>query len=137
MLDGKSAADIDRIQLGTDLLQLAIQVDHLIQLTPVIDIVLDAFVQKDMKHLQLEFVFVALDLVYIKFQDVFRADAKPGSIKRKRRLFFRGNPDAQLERHSHGFRVFFQFSLLSSTGITFLKPVLSKLCDAAWYRVFA
>ena len=34
------------------------------------------FIKEDMKHFQLEPVFVALDLIYIKLQDIFR----PGSL---------------------------------------------------------
>src|ERR1700754_1573791 len=47
MFDREATADIDRIQLRTDLLKLAIKVDDLVQLAPVIDIVLDPLVEED------------------------------------------------------------------------------------------
>src|SRR5882762_9310034 len=53
MLDREATADIDRIQLGTDLLELAVKVNDLVQFAPVIDIVLDPFVEEDVQHLQL------------------------------------------------------------------------------------
>jgi hypothetical protein len=71
MFDGEAAADIDGIKFGADLFQLAIQVDYFIEFTPVINIVFDAFVEEDVQHFQLEPVFIAFNLIYIKFQDVF------------------------------------------------------------------
>ena len=42
MFDREAAADIDGVQFGVYLLELAIKVDDLIQFAPVIDIVFDA-----------------------------------------------------------------------------------------------
>src|SRR5688572_12903956 len=75
---GKSTPDIDGIQFGADLFQLAIQVDHLVKLTPVIDIVFYALVQENMEHLELEPVFISFDLVNIEFQYVPGAEPEAG-----------------------------------------------------------
>src|SRR6185437_16725097 len=83
MLDRETAADVDRIQLRADLFQLAIQIDHLIQLAPIIDVVLDALVEKDMEHFQLEPVFIPFDLVHIEFEHIAGPETQPGGIERK------------------------------------------------------
>ena len=75
MFDREAAADIDGIQFGADLLQLAVQVDHFIQLAPVINIILDAFIQEQVQHLQVVAVFIPFNFIYLKFQDVFCAYA--------------------------------------------------------------
>src|SRR5882757_6198967 len=58
MFDRESSTNIDRIKLRTYFFQLAIKVDDLIQFTPVIDIILNTFVQKNVEHLQLELAFI-------------------------------------------------------------------------------
>ena len=97
MLDWESAADIYRIKLRTDFFQLAIEIDHLVQLTPIIDIILYAFVQKDMKHFQLKLLFVSFDLVDIKFEDVFCTYTQSRRVKRKIRFFFGSNTYAEFK----------------------------------------
>src|SRR5690606_38565465 len=62
MLYWKTAPDIYGVEFGTDLLQLTVQIDDLIELTPVIDIVFDALVKEYMEHLQLKPVFIAFNL---------------------------------------------------------------------------
>src|SRR5690349_1890332 len=60
MLDRKSTPYIDRIQFRTDLFQLAIKINDLVQFAPVVYIILDPFVQEDMQHFQLKLAFVSL-----------------------------------------------------------------------------
>ena len=71
VFDGEATTDINRIQFRTNFFQLTIKVDHFIEFTPVIDIIFDSFVEEDVQHFQLEAVFVAFNLIYIKFQNVF------------------------------------------------------------------
>ena len=76
VLDGKSATDIDGVKLWTDFLQLAIEVHHLIEFRPIVDVVLDTLVQEDVQHLQLELIFISFDVINIELEDIFRSNAK-------------------------------------------------------------
>src|ERR1044072_5102864 len=77
----EASADIDRIQFRTYFLKLAIQVYHLVKLTPVVDIILYPFVKEDVKHLQLKAIFIALNFVDVKFQYIPGPETQAGSIE--------------------------------------------------------
>ena len=131
VLDGEPTADIDGIQLGADLFELTVQVDDLVQLAPIVDIVLDALIEKDVQHLQLEAVFVPLDLVHIELEYIPGPESKPGGVKREGRLFFCRHPDAQFERDFHGAFVLLQFVLIVQNGDDVPETAIQQGSDAA------
>jgi hypothetical protein len=131
MFDGESAADIDGIQFGADLFQLAVEVDHLIELTPVIDVVLDPFIEEDMEHFQLKAVFVALDLIDIEFQHLPGPETETGSIERKGRLFFCRHPDTQLEGHLHRPLILLELILVVQDGDDVFESAVEQGGDPA------
>ena len=131
MLDRKAPAYIDGIQLGADLFQLAIEIDHLIELAPVVDIVLDPFVEEDMKHFQLKAIFIAFDLVHIEFQDIPWPKPETGGIEREGGLFFRGHPYPQFEGSFYRSLVLLQFIFVIQHGDHILKPAVKQGGDPA------
>ena len=102
------------------------------QFAPVIDIILDAFVEEDMQHLQLEFIFIAFDIIYIKFQYVFCFHSQAGSIKRKCRLFFCGNAYTHFDgiACTDTTLVHVQLFLIIQHGDHIFKAVIEQLGDA-------
>jgi hypothetical protein len=112
MFDGKAPADIDGIQFGANFLQLAIEIDDLVEFAPVIDIVLNALVEENMKHLELEPVLISLYLVDIEFQHIPGPEAQSAGIKGESGFFFGCYPDSQFEGGLDGFLILLQFILI-------------------------
>src|SRR5437867_11785178 len=75
-----TTANIKRIQLGTDLLQIGIYVQAFGQLGPVINRIFNAGVYEKMQYFQFQFRIV-LDLFLIKINYLFIADAQARSIE--------------------------------------------------------
>ena len=73
-LDREAATDVKRIQFRTDFLQVAVQTDALRQLIPVVCSILNARIDEEMQHLQLE-LRIVLDFMQIERNDVVVADA--------------------------------------------------------------
>ena len=88
-----------------------------------------------MQHLQLKTVFISFDLIYIEFQYVPGTEAQTGSIKRKIRLFFCGNADAQLKGHFDRTLVLLQLVLVVQDRYYILKSGVQQGGNAAGIRL--
>ena len=92
VLDRETASDIQRVELRADFLQLAINVQTLAQLIPVVRGILDSGIDEKVQHLEPEFL-VPLDFRTIILDDIVITDTQPRRIEIELRLLLRGDPD--------------------------------------------
>ena len=98
ILDRQSAADIQGIEGRADGLEVAVDVDTLAQLVPVVGVVLDAGVDEEVQHLEAEFLVLA-ELFLVEWHDVLVADAQTGGVELELWLLLGGDTDADAGRH--------------------------------------
>ena len=92
VLDRETASDIQRVELRADFLQLAINVQTLAQLIPVVRGILDSGIDEKVQHLEPEFL-VPLDFRTIILDDIVITDTQSRRIEIELRLLLRGDPD--------------------------------------------
>ena len=111
---------------------MAIKVQHLVQLAPVIHIILYAFVHKEVYHLQPEFV-IALDLVHIKLQHIPAADTEAGGIEVERRFFLARNTDTDIHRvlRADGFFIVVKLVLIVNDRYHILETLVDEFGNTA------
>ncbi len=95
ILDGEAAADVQRIELRRQLLQLAIDLNALVQLVPIVGRILDTGVDEEMKHLELHLLVVLDPLLIIRY-DVVVAYSQTRGVKIELGLLLRCDADAYL-----------------------------------------
>ena len=79
-------------------------------------------------------MFISLDLIYIKLQDILGPDAQAGCIEREARFLFGRHPDPQVERHFYRFDVGPEFIFIIKNGNNVLKAAVEQTGDAAGIR---
>lgn len=109
VLDRESAADVKAVQLGADGLQFAVDVHALRQLVPVVSGVLDAGVDEEVKHLELE-LLAPLDLLLVEIQNVVVADTEARGVEFELGFLLAGDSQADLAGFGEG--VFEEVDLL-------------------------
>ena len=93
VLDRESAADVEAVQFGADGLQLAVDVDALRQLVPVVGRVLDAGIDEEVQHLELELLAV-LEFGLVEVDDVVVADTQTRGVELELGFLLAGDADA-------------------------------------------
>ena len=101
VLDGKSAADIEAVELRADGLELAVDVHTLGQLVPIISRILDARIDEEMEHLELE-LLVLVNLGLVEVYDVVVADTQARGVEVEFGLLLAGDADADLALGGEG-----------------------------------
>ncbi len=102
VVDGQSAADVERVQRGAELLQVAIHVDALGELVPVVGTVADAGVDEEVHELQLELALLH-HVAHVEGDDVLVAHAEAAGVEFELGGFFRRDADADVARAGDGF----------------------------------
>ena len=128
VLDREAAADVQAVQFGADGLQLAVDVEALAQLVPVVGRVLDACVDEEVEHLQLE-LLVGLDLALVEVDDVVVADAQTRGVEIEFRLLLAGDADAHLALFLDRGVQQFDLLLVVDHGDGVFEPVVDQLRD--------
>ena len=80
VLDRETATDVEAVQLGADLLQLAVDIHTLRQLVPIVGRVADTRVDEEVEHLELE-LLARLDLGLVEIDDVVVADTETRGVE--------------------------------------------------------
>ena len=94
-LAGETAPDVQRIEFGADTFQIAINIDALGELIPIVGGVADAGVDEEMEHFEGE-LLVRFHLLLVETDDVAVAHAETGGVEIELGLFLGGDADAQL-----------------------------------------
>src|SRR5690606_1845334 len=92
-LDGKSAADVDRIERVADLFQFTVLEDEAAEFTPVICRIVDTGVDKEVQHPEFRLLAGGNSLL-VKRSDVAVTDAEARRVKFELRFFVRCYADA-------------------------------------------
>ena len=95
VLDREATADIQAIQIGANLLQLAVDADTLAQLIPIVGRILDTCIDEEVEHFELE-LLVVFDLLLVEIDDVVVANTQTRGIEVELRLLLRCNADTHL-----------------------------------------
>ena len=128
VLDRETAADVEAVQLGTDGLQLAVDVHALRQLVPVVGRVLDAGVDEEMQHLELEFLAVA-EFCLVEIDDVVVADSQPRGVEVELGFLLAGDADADLALLGERVLEQLQLLLVVQHGDRVRETVVDELGD--------
>lgn len=115
-------------ELGTDGLQLAIYVDALGQLVPVVRRVLDSGIDEEVQHLELE-LLVLLYLGLVEVDDFIVADTQARRIEVELRFLLARYAYADLAFLGEYVLVEVEFLLVVNDGNSVLEAVVYKLGD--------
>ena len=128
VLDGEPAADVEAVQLGADGFEFAVDVHALRQLVPVVGRVLDARVDEEMQHLELELLAV-LELGLVEVDDVVVADTQPRGVELELGFLLAGDADADLAFLGEGVLEQVELLLVVQHGDRVDEAVVHQLGD--------
>ena len=135
---GESAADVEGVEFGADALEVAVHIDALGQLVPVVGGVADAGIDEEVEHFEAE-LGVRLHLFLVERDDVVVADAEARGVEVELGLLFGGNADAEL----HGFQSVVEgavegvvFVLVVEDGDDVVEAVAEDAHDVFYVLVF-
>ena len=92
----ETAADIERVEAGEYMFEFAVEVNHFVQLVPVICSVAYACVDEEVKHLE-AYVFVGFDFLLAVWYYVVVSDTETRGVEVELRFFFGSDTYADVE----------------------------------------
>ena len=97
VFDGESAPDVQGVKGRANLLELDVHAHRLIELVPVVGRVVNAGINKEVKHLQLHIGYV-LDVVFVHRNHFFVANPQSGRVEFELGLLFGRDAYAYFDR---------------------------------------
>ena len=128
VLDRETAADVEAVELGADGLEFAVDVHALRQLVPVVGGVLDAGIDEEVQHLELELLAV-LEFGLVEGDDVVVADSEARGVEVELGLLLAGDADSDLALLGEGVLEEVELLLVVQHGDRVGEPVVDELGD--------